>query len=358
MGPQQVLEWAEEKVVPAIAPDLAVTDPTTATPPFDTTTLGQYERFVLFFSGGKDSLALLLHMLELGVPREKIELHHHLVDGEPGKGHLMDWPITSAYCRAVAQHFGLAYKESWREGGFNGEMERQDSPTGAVAIPLHEGGHKVVGGDGPPGTRLKFPQVAASLSVRWCSSALKIDVGARYLTNDERFQTGKTLVLTGERAQESKARANYAVFERHRSDNRDGKRVIRFIDHWRGVHAWTEHQVWEIIERWKVTPHPAYMLGWGRCSCLLCIFGNKDTWASAKEIAPSQFYEVASREKRYGVTINRKYTVIELAQMGKSHVPPDSPWKAVAMGTEWALPMVTDNWTLPSGAFREGGGPT
>lgn len=43
--------------------------------------LGAYRRFVVAFSGGKDSLAALLHLLSLGVPAHAVELHHHDVDG-------------------------------------------------------------------------------------------------------------------------------------------------------------------------------------------------------------------------------------------------------------------------------------
>ena len=64
--------------------------------------LDHYIKFVVAFSGGKDSLALVLLLIELGVPLDRIELHHHNVDG--GGRHFMDWPITPAYCRAVAAH--------------------------------------------------------------------------------------------------------------------------------------------------------------------------------------------------------------------------------------------------------------
>ena len=38
--------------------------------------LGAYRRFIVAFSGGKDSLAALLHLLSLGVPAHAIELPH------------------------------------------------------------------------------------------------------------------------------------------------------------------------------------------------------------------------------------------------------------------------------------------
>lgn len=37
--------------------------------------------YIVAFSGGKDSVAMVLHLLEIGVPKESIHLHHHDVDG-------------------------------------------------------------------------------------------------------------------------------------------------------------------------------------------------------------------------------------------------------------------------------------
>ena len=53
---------------------------------------GQYDKYIVAFSGGKDSTACFLHLLECGVPVEKIELWHHDIDGR-GRT-FMDWEVT------------------------------------------------------------------------------------------------------------------------------------------------------------------------------------------------------------------------------------------------------------------------
>lgn len=318
--------------------------------------LSSYDRFVIAFSGGKDSMALLLHLLELGVPRKKIQLHHHLVDGKEGST-LMDWPITESYCEAVAKAFGVPITFSHRVGGFEREMLRKDSATAPVSIPWTDGGQKLIGGNGPSNTRMKFPQVSADLQTRWCSGTLKIDVFDRYVGNHPQFLTGRTLVLTGERAEESKARSRYKPFEPHRADNRNGKRVRRELDVWRAVHAWSEKDVWEIMERWKVVAHPAYYLGWGRCSCRTCIFGSKDQWATVRAIAPVQFNTIASYEKTFAVTIHRKQTITQLADAGIPYQT-EPFWVEIANATKFDIPVLTDNWKLPKGAYGESCGPT
>ncbi|MFI4926375.1 MAG: hypothetical protein ACHP7E_01645, partial [Burkholderiales bacterium] len=66
----------------------------------------------------------LLRLLELGVPRSRIECQHHLVDGREGST-LMDWPVTESYCTALCQALGVPLTFSWREGG----IEREAAAT-------------------------------------------------------------------------------------------------------------------------------------------------------------------------------------------------------------------------------------
>jgi len=317
--------------------------------------LATYDTIIVGMSGGKDSLACILHLLDCGVPREKIELWHHLVDGREGS-RLMDWPITDDYCRKFAEHFGLKLYFSWREGGFEREMLRDNTPTACTWFETPTGVMKAGGTRGKPGTRRRFPQVSADLSVRWCSAYLKIDIASCAIRNDLRFANSKTLVVTGERAEESPARARYKAFEPDRADLRNG-RAKRHVDHWRPVHKWTEQAIWDIIRKYRVNPHPAYHLGFGRTSCLSCIFGSKDQWATVQRIAPEHFERIARYEEEFGVTINRNKSVRELAAAGCAYPVEDEKLRALAMSREYTDPIIVKNWTLPAGAFGESTGP-
>ena len=196
------------------------------------------------------------------------------------------------------------------------------------------------------------------LRSRCAGAYLKVDVGARVLATEERFRVGRTLVLTGERAEESKARSNYCGFEPNRSDNRNGARVKRYIDHWRPVHQWKEEQVWDALKRYRINPHPAYWLGWGRTSCLSCIFGSKDQWATVRVVAPKNFHVIARYEKEFGATIHRTKSVVELADSGTPYKV-DHDMIKLAMGEEYPeeLIFVKGEWKLPPGAFGESNGP-
>lgn len=321
--------------------------------------LDQYDRFVVFQSGGKDSIACILHLLDCGVDPDRIELHHHDVDGREGS-RLVDWPITRSYCEAFAKAFGLRLFFSWKAGGFEGEMLRENQRTAPTRWQREDGSIGQSGGDGGKvSTRRKFPQVSADLTTRWCSSYLKVMIGASLITGEPRFLNGKTLVITGERAEESASRARYKTFEPHRTDNRNGTRVKRWVDHWRPVHGWSERQVWDIIQKYRVNPHPCYWLGWGRCSCMKCIFGSPNQWASARTVDPEGFAVVADYEAEFGVTIHRVHSVIHQADKGVAY-DMEPAMKALAMSDYYPeeLILVQGEWQLPPGAFGESTGPT
>ena len=320
--------------------------------------LDNYSKILIMFSGGKDSLACLLNLIERGVDLAKVELWHHDVDGREDRA-LMDWPITRAYCQAIAEHFNVSLHFSWKEGGFRREMLRDNTPTAAAFFETPDGICKAGGGSKQLGTRFKFPQTSADLRVRWCSAYLKIDVASKAITNQTRFCNTKTLVVTGERAQESSARAKYATFEPHKTDCRSSKRLGRHIDHYRPVHGWDEQQVWDIIQRHSIAVHPAYYLGWGRVSCMTCIFGSKDQWASIRVIAPARFTEIADYENQFGCTIQRNHDVNTLANQGVPYAALKNEVNMVtlALSETYSLPIKMDDWRLPEGAFGECSGP-
>lgn len=320
--------------------------------------LASYDCIVVAFSAGKDSLACLLHLIELGVPREKIELLHYEVDGREGST-LMDWPCTPDYCRAVARTFEVPIFFAWKVGGFEGEMMKEKARTAPTRFETPEGPIVQIGGKrGKLGTRLKYPQVAASLSARWCSAYLKIDVGQKVITNQRRFLGKRTLIVTGERAEESPGRAKYDTFEVDRADNREGRRP-RHVDRWLAVHGWSEAEVWEIIERHRVAVHPCYRLGWGRCSCAPCIFGNANQWASLRAVNVAQFNVHAANEQRFGRTINRKLSVVQLADKGTPYeFNPHDVRAALDPVFDEPLILAPGTWTLPRGAFGDSCGPT
>lgn len=87
--------------------------------------LSIYDIFIVCLSGGKDSIAAYLRLLEAGVDKSKIELWHHKIDEENQP--FMDWVFMENYTKAFAQAFDTPLYFSWLEGGFLGEMLKENS---------------------------------------------------------------------------------------------------------------------------------------------------------------------------------------------------------------------------------------
>jgi 3'-phosphoadenosine 5'-phosphosulfate sulfotransferase (PAPS reductase)/FAD synthetase len=324
-----------------------------------------YSTVIVTFSGGKDSLASLIRTVELGreqgrdlIAERAIELWHHDVDS-PEEGIFMDWPITHDYVRKVGEALGIPVYFSWRVGGFMRELMKQDARSAPVR--WQEPGGKIGQSGGIKGkiaTRRKFPQVTANLRERWCSGALKIDVSAAAIRGQRRFKGRRTLVTSGERAQESAGRARYKQFEPDRAASQG-----RHVDRWRPVHQWSVEKVWEAVRRWGVVAHPAYRAGFGRASCAFCIFGSPDQWATVKELMPTGFERIAELERTFGLTIQRKEAVGPRAARGHAY---EALGVDVEEGRRLAVQPIhdapvlvpPDQWVLPLGAFAESAGPT
>lgn len=319
--------------------------------------LGSYDYIILAISGGADSVACLLTVLLAGVDRTRLEIWHHAIDGQEGST-LMDWPCTTDYVRKLAQAFDIPFYMSWRVGGLEGELDRNHTPTGKVCFETPKG-LREVGGKGPEGKRGLFPQESGDLKLRWCSPVGKIDVSAVALRNQDRFEQARTLFVTGERAEEGPKRARYNVFEpQTRTDRREGE-LGRHVDHYRPVHHLSKCAVWALLERFNVNPHPCYKLGWGRCSCAACIFGNKHQWASLRHANPAQFRGIAKKEALTGQTIKRSgLNVIQLADRGTPYPDMDPHDIETALSPIYNEPIFVYPWTLPKGAYGDSCGPT
>lgn len=321
--------------------------------------LDTYDRVIVCMSGGKDSIACLLHLFDLGVDRSKVELWHHDVDGREGS-QLMDWPFMADYNRQLADAFGLPLYFSWLEGGFEGEMLKEnaysrphliETPEGLITLERDVRRSK-------PATRLRFPQLSASLQTRWCSSALKIDVGRRALNNQERFDQQRVLFITGERREESPNRAKYNQLEPHACDRRKGRKA-RHVNAWRPVLDWSEEQVWESLRRHRVIAPVPYRLGWNRSSCMTCIYNSPRVWATIHHYFPERTRVIAEYEDRFGTTISRnKINVIEVAGSAAPFEIQDTEALEQAVRQSYTLPVLADDsteWLMPPGAFGSEG---
>lgn len=320
--------------------------------------LYSYDKYIVSFSGGKDSTALLLFLLENKVPRNRIELWHQEIDGR-GRT-LFDWEVTPDYCRKLGKAFGIPVYYQWKSGGFEREMLRKDSLTAPICFELPDGDTRQVGGTrGKCATRMRFPQPSPDLSVRWCSAYLKIDVCATALRSQDRFKNIRTLVLSGERGEESKQRAKYAILEPDKADLRNGRKFFRYVDRYRPIRDWKEKQIWDLLEKYRVRAHPCYFMGFGRCSCKFCIFGNKNQFASAACISKHQAEDLIQFERDFGYTLKRDTDLEKLIKSGAPYKEISKELATIATSYEYTNEIIipqSEKWQLPAGAFKKCGG--
>lgn len=350
-------------------------------------TFGEYDRIVVTYSGGKDSLATVLHLLDMGVPREQIELWHHEVD-EPGQP-FMDWPCTPGYVRSTAAALGIPVLFSRRVGGFAREVQRHHQPAAPVIYETIRRGRiieELLPAQNRPSTvERTFPALGAISAGRWCSAVLKIDVGRRIWANDPRFQRGgRFLYISGERREEGENEQGKAVGARafyEEVEQDDTSKAGRDVTRWRSVIEWREDRVWDAIRRWRIRPHVGYELGWGRLSCAGCIFGKSAQFASFREVLPEQFKLVARAERRSGQTIKpppkkRKgeteatrrsaLNIVQFGELEPPFLPSGRELGALRKLARSHAPMYQaevvlgrrDVWKHPRGAFKKQGGPS
>ena len=385
--------------------------------------LEEYDLIIVLFSGGKDSMACYFKLLEMGAPKEKIELWHHDIDGgHPSRR--MDWRCTQNYVRSFAEVEEVTLRVSYRVNGFFGELYRIgasepiewiDPDTGEVMrcklsrnyLKCQELKEKCTEDMEEAlkqyGYRMKFPAKSGDLGRRWCSAYLKIAVADSVISNLDRLgQLGefggkrlrfpvkggmrqgrwcsgslkaavqdsvtsnldktkedvKVLVVSGERRGESSGRAMYNEMEIHRTNAE--KKSHRIVHQWRPVIDYSEKDVWEVLKRHNVNPHPCYRAGWNRCSCAQCIFSTPKLFAGIRDLYPEEYAALKQDEMILGFTLDNKYDLDTFVGDAKSCVYHGDARAIHNLVTGEFTPddvYVKGEWKYPAGAFHgaEGG---
>lgn len=345
--------------------------------------LEEYDLVVILISGGKDSIACYYKVLELGVPKEKIELWHHDIDG----GHptrRMDWKCTQNYMQALADAEGVKLRVSYRVNGFFGELYRIGASEPIEWIEPDTGEVKQCRLSSnylkcqeikeqateemeellkQYGYRMKFPAKTGDLSRRWCSAYLKICVADSVVSNLDRL--GELEALGGKRQkfpaksgthqgrwcsgslkaavqdsvtaniEETKKDKKILIVSGERRGESSGRakynemeihrtnaaaKAHRIVHQWRAVIDYTEKDAWEVLKRHHVNPHPCYRIGWNRCSCAMCIFSTPRLFAGFRELFPDEFAELERDEEILGFTLDNKKNLNDFVGCAESCV--------------------------------------
>ena len=308
---------------------------------------------IVQYSGGKDSLAALLWVLDSGAPKEKVQLWHQNVDGAVGSDNVasFDWPVTHQYLEATAQRFALPLYLQFIEEGFGGELIRlgkHSAPMWAQDRTPRNRLRWISTGERKAGAlegrKFGVPAQIPDMRKRWCSAVLKIEPSRwaqRELTREQlegsdgsvsagmlapsRFKRSarrlkriaefyralrgqgvkeaqarkiaerpQFVVVTGERRSESANRAVYHTVQPEPGVANQTRLAVR----WRPVLHLTDEQVYSLIRENELQVHPAYELGYGRCSCYGCVFAGAREFATMAQVNPGIFKRLAALEKQ------------------------------------------------------------
>ena len=233
-------------------------------------------KIIASLSGGKDSTAMLLHLVEHYGPETLIA--HHQVLPE-------DWPETLPYVQELCRrlHVWLVVQQMIYEPVGDGtavrrlEVRNIYTPSDIVRW----GNPGKITGITDLAMRRNWPP---SPSRRFCTSYFKVRLLNWWIIRQQRSMAlgPEVIVALGERWAESPRRAKKVELWPRAKCQRKSYRVWN----WEPVISWSRRQVFHKLRDWGIEPHPAYraqgMADWQmydqdaeggpRTSCRLCIY--------------------------------------------------------------------------------------
>jgi 3'-phosphoadenosine 5'-phosphosulfate sulfotransferase (PAPS reductase)/FAD synthetase len=225
--------------------------------------------FVANHSGGKDSQATLIRLLELGIDKNQIiVVHASLGDAE--------WPGALEKAQEHATKHNLPFFVARASKTIFDMVERRFE------------------------TRPEVPSFPSS-STRQCTSDLKRDPIAKVVRNYAAAKGFKTVVnCLGIRAQESSARSKKSPF----SLNERFCTNTRSWFEWFPIFELSVAQVKASIAAAGETLHYAYALGNDRLSCVFCIMASDGDLKCGAKHNPELLGRYVALERKTGYTMH------------------------------------------------------
>lgn len=243
--------------------------------------LAPYDVILVSSSGGKDSQAMLTHVVHLadqqGIERSRIVVVH----ADLGR---VEWAGTVELVRVQAACYGLRVEVVRRSEDLIDQIRTR---------------HKTLRAKGDT-TTPAWPSSAA----RYCTSDQKTGQVAKLMTRMAtayRASGGRgpirILSCLGFRAQESAARAKRPALGVDPQTN--GRRQVT---RWLPIFDWSVEQVWATIHRSGLPYHPAYDAGMPRLSCCFCVLAGRRDLVLAARLNPELAREYLALEEEVGHT--------------------------------------------------------
>jgi 3'-phosphoadenosine 5'-phosphosulfate sulfotransferase (PAPS reductase)/FAD synthetase len=290
----------------------------------DQPVLTDYDWILISSSGGKDSMAMLTHVVGLadaaGVDRRRIVVVH----ADLGR---VEWEGTRELAEHHARALRLRFEVVSREEDLLEHVLTRDARL--RARPDDDG---------------KAP-AWPSASARWCTSDHKTSQVTKLMTrlvadtNPRRVGRRVTILnCLGIRAAESIARSKKVPFgpdpanwstppaprraarpataHRPAQPERPARPGVphgrRTVDRWLPIFCWSDDQVWAEIVAGGLPWHPAYF--WvNRLSCVICVLAPREQLVIAARLNPALAREYVRVERIIGHSLKPDVTMVEIA---------------------------------------------
>lgn len=228
----------------------------------------KWDNVVVSISGGKDSSVLMQYWKENLTHIKNVYFLHAVID--------IDWDETKQVVIDQAKHFGVESNLHFVQA-----VDMNGKTIGIVDI-LERTKTKRNGDV----VENMFP----SMACRWCTTAVKTGPMDKFC----RALEGKTLVLIGERHEESTERSKLEAIRFDEKNSKSGREIYKFSP----ILPCSEKEVWTIISENKIPVHPCYSLGVSRASCAVCIFSSDKEIAVAGNHAPHIVARLVRAERK------------------------------------------------------------
>ena len=227
--------------------------------------------FVINHSGGKDSQAMMIRLLER-IPKEQLLVIHASL-GE------VEWDGALELAQKQAADAGVPFIVAKATKTFFEMVE-----------------HRYKNKPGPNSSCWPSSQT------RQCTSDLKRGPCEREVRRYAKAHGFTTVVTSlGIRAQESSSRAKRVPFTK----TQRGCTRTRTWYEWNPIHDMSVDEVFSTIHKAGQKPHWAYSEGNARLSCVFCIFGHPIDLANGAKHRPELYQKYLEIERRTGYTMHQ-----------------------------------------------------
>jgi len=233
-------------------------------------------------SGGKDSQAMMIRLVQMGYADKLVVVHADLGEMEHEPMHRWIESITPGFKVNVVK-----------------------SSHDFFSIARHKG---------------RLPASGA----QFCTDTLKTQPCYKFMREYMKIHgLNRGINALGIRAQESGPRSMRQAFKQLEAMTAPTKN--RFFAEWLPIFDFKIDDVFSIIASAGQQPHRVYSEGWSRLSCVICINGKKSEHAKAREIRPELYQKMAELERELGRSIRIKTVKKEVVNLWLDEVETTAP---------------------------------